>query len=112
MSAVVSTSSQSAPAGADRHPRPQRRLQLDSIVLTGRMIYLHPCLHWRRVDANTDPWLREPGPLPAEQLESNRQRFYPELDWQLLGDHERAIKEGVIEMGVIEMFLKSLELIR
>jgi hypothetical protein len=75
-------------------------------VLAGRTIYLNPFLYWRRFDANTDRWLREPGQLPEEQLHSNRQRFYPELDWQLLEDHDRAIKEGAVEM-----FLKSLELI-
>ena len=84
----------------------QRRLQQDSIVLAGKTIFLNPFLYWRRFDANTDRWLREPGQLPEEQIEANRLRFYPELDWQLIEPEERAVKDGAVEM-----FLKSLELI-
>jgi len=84
----------------------QRRLQQDSIVLGGKTIYLNPFLYWRRFDANTDRWLREPGQLMEDQIASNRARFYPEIDWELLDDAERAAKDGAVEM-----FLKSLELI-
>jgi hypothetical protein len=87
-------------------PDLQRRLQQDSIQLAGKTIYLNPFLYWRRFDANTDRWLREPGQLPEEQIAANRGRFYPELDWALLEDQERAAKDGAVEM-----FLKSLELI-
>lgn len=84
----------------------QRRLQQDSIVLGGKTIYLNPFLYWRRFDANTDRWLREPGQLMEDQIANNRARFYPEIDWDLLDDAERAAKDGAVEM-----FLKSLELI-
>jgi len=84
----------------------QRRLQDDSIQLAGKTIYLNPFLYWRRFDANTDRWLREPGQLDEEQISANRRRFYPELAWDLIDDEERAIKDGAVEM-----FLKSLELI-
>jgi len=84
----------------------QRRLQQDSIQLAGKVIYLNPFLYWRRFDANTDRWLREPGQLVEDQVSANRVRFYPELDWDLLSDEERVIKDGAVEM-----FLKSLELI-
>ena len=84
----------------------QRRLQQDSIVLGGKTIYLNPFLYWRRFDANTDRWLREPGQLMEEQITANRVRFYPEVDWELLDEAERAAKDGAVEM-----FLKSLELI-
>jgi hypothetical protein len=84
----------------------QRRLQQDSIQLGGKTIYLNPFLYWRRFDANTDRWLREPGQLPEEQIEANRGRFYPEVAWDLLSDEERVAKDGAVEM-----FLKSLELI-
>ena len=104
---VVSTSSSgSSPSGADQDMQLQRRLQQDSIVLAGKTIFLNPFLYWRRFDANTDRWLREPGQLPEEQIEANRLRFYPELDWQLIEPEERAVKDGAVEM-----FLKSLELI-
>ncbi len=84
----------------------QRRLQQDSIQLAGKTIYLNPFLYWRRFDANTDRWLREPGQMPEEQIAANRLRFYPELDWDRLEEEERAIRDGAVEM-----FLKSLELI-
>jgi hypothetical protein len=75
-------------------------------VLGGKTVYLNPFLYWRRFDANTDRWLREPGQLMEDQIASNRARFYPEIDWELLDDAERAAKDGAVEM-----FLKSLELI-
>lgn len=83
-----------------------RRLQQDSILLAGKTVFLNPFLYWRRFDANTDRWLREPGQLPEEQIRSNRLRFYPELDWEALEPADLAVKEGSVEM-----FLKSLELI-
>ena len=84
----------------------QRRLQQDSILVGGKTVYLNPFLYWRRFDANTDRWLREPGQLPEEQTQTNRLRFYPELDWDVLDGQERLIKDGAVEM-----FLKTLELI-
>ncbi|WP_438982445.1 hypothetical protein [Vulcanococcus sp.] len=84
----------------------QRRLQQDSIQLAGKVIYLNPFLYWRRFDANTDRWLREPGQLDEEQVQANRLRFYPELEWELLSEEDRVIKDGAVEM-----FLKSLDLI-
>jgi len=94
-----------APTG-ELDPQLQRRLQQDSIVLGGRTIYLNPFLYWRRFDANTDRWLRQPGQMPEDQIAANRTRFYPELDWELLDDEERRIRDGAVEM-----FLKTLELI-
>ena len=47
----------------------QRRLQQDSIELAGKTVYLNPFLYWRRFDANTDRWLREPGQMDEEQIE-------------------------------------------
>ena len=84
----------------------QRRLQQDSIQLSGRTIYLNPFLYWRRFDSNTDRWLREPGQLSEEQIVANRMRFYPELDWDQLDEQQTSIRDGAVEM-----FLKSLELI-
>ena len=84
----------------------QRRLQQDSIQLGGRTVYLNPFLYWRRFDSNTDRWLREPGQLTEDQITANRRRFYPELDWGELDDHQTAVHDGAVEM-----FLKSLDLI-
>lgn len=103
---AVGTSPSATGSGGEPDSQLQRRLQQDSIVLAGRTIYLNPFLYWRRFDANTDRWLREPGQLSEEQIQSNRQRFYPEVDWDLLEGDEIAIKDGAVEM-----FLKSLDLI-
>ena len=84
----------------------QRRLHQDSIQLAGKTIYINPFLYWRRFDSNTDRWLREPGQLGEDQIELNRSRFYPEIDWISLDEEEFAIKNASVEM-----FLKSLELI-
>ena len=75
-------------------------------MLGGRTVYLNPFLYWRRFDANTDRWLRQPGQLGEEQILANRRRFYPELDWNLLDPDEVPIRDGAVEM-----FLKTLELI-
>jgi hypothetical protein len=95
-----------ANASLQQDPQLQRRLQQDSIELAGKTVYLNPFLYWRRFDANTDRWLREPGQMEEEQILKNRLRFYPEVVWDSLGDEERAVKAGAVEM-----FLKSLELI-
>ncbi|MEA5424312.1 hypothetical protein VB716_07390 [Synechococcus sp. CCY9201] len=95
-----------AGAAAEPDSQTQRRLQQDSILLAGKVVYLNPFLYWRRFDANTDRWLRQPGQLPEEQIRVNRSRFYPELDWDLLDPAEVRIKEGAVEM-----FLKTMELI-
>jgi hypothetical protein len=91
---------------AEQDTQLQRRLQQDTILLGGRTIYLNPFLYWRRFDANTDRWLREPGQLPEDQIVANRLRFYPELDGVTLESADQAVKDGAVEM-----FLKSLELI-
>jgi len=93
-------------ASAEQELQLQRRLQQDSILLAGKTIYLNPFLYWRRFDANTDRWLREPGQLMEEQILTNRARFYPEVNWDLLDKDERDAKDGAVEM-----FIKSLELI-
>ena len=90
----------------EQDPQLQRRLQRDTIQFGQKTVYLNPFLYWRRFDANTDRWLREPGQLPEEQILSNRRRFYPELDWDSLEPEERQVREGAVEM-----FIKSLELI-
>jgi hypothetical protein len=93
-------------AVSEQDPSLQRRLQQDTIVFGGKIVYLNPFLYWRRFDANTDRWLREPGQLSEEQILANRLRFYPELDGVDLEPQELAVKDGSVEM-----FLKSLELI-
>ena len=48
----------------------------------------------------------EPGQMSEEQIQSNRNRFYPEIDWSDLSNEQKLIKDGTVEM-----FLKTLELI-
>jgi hypothetical protein len=93
-------------AGAQDPHQLQRRLQRDTIQFQGKTVYLNPFLYWRRFDANTDRWLREPGQLPEEQILANRRRFYPEIDWDNLEPEELQVRDGAVEM-----FIKSLELI-
>ena len=87
--------------------RISNKLQQDIIKIAGKTIFINPFLYWRKFDANTNRWLREPGQIPEEKIQLNRNRFYPELDWSLLSEKEKYIKDGTVEM-----FLKTLELVR
>ena len=81
-------------------------LQQDVVKISGKTIFINPFLYWRRFDENTNRWLREPGQMPEEQIKTNRNRFYPEIDWADLNDDQKLIKDATVEM-----FLKTLELI-
>ena len=81
-------------------------LQQDVVKISGKTIFINPFLYWRRFDENTNRWLREPGQMPEEQIQSNRNRFYPEIDWADLSHEQKLIKDATVEM-----FLKTLELI-
>ncbi len=81
-------------------------MQQDVVKIGGKTIFINPFLYWRRFDENTNRWLREPGQMSEEQIKSNRNRFYPEIDWADLSQEQKLIKDGSVEM-----FLKTLELI-
>ena len=81
-------------------------LQQDVIKISGKTIFINPFLYWRRFDENTNRWLREPGQMSDDQINLNRNRFYPEVEWSDLSDEQKRIKDGTVEM-----FLKTLELI-
>jgi len=81
-------------------------LQQDVVKIAGKTIFINPFLYWRRFDKNTNRWLREPGQMSEEQIQPNRNRFYPEIDWSDLTQDQKLIKDGSVEM-----FLKTLELI-
>ena len=83
------------------------KLQQDIVKIAGKTIFINPFLYWRKFDENTNRWLRETGQISKEQIKFNRNRFYPELDWSLLSDKEKYIKDGTVEMC-----LKTLELVR
>ena len=63
-------------------------------------------MYWRRFDENTNRWLREPGQMSEDQIQANRNRFYPEIEWVDLNHEQKLIKDATVEM-----FLKTLELI-
>ena len=62
------------------------KLQKDIIKIGGKTIFLNPFLYWRRIDQNTNRWLREPGQIAELQIKTNRNRFYPEADWESLNN--------------------------
>jgi len=82
------------------------RLQQDVVKVSGKTVFINPFLYWRRFDENTNRWLREPGQMSDDQIQSNRNRFYPEIEWDDLSNEQKLIKDGTVEM-----FLKTLELI-
>ena len=81
-------------------------LQQDVIKISGKTVFINPFLYWRRFDENTNRWLRELGQMSEDQIQRNRNRFYPEIEWADLSHDQKLIKDGTIEM-----FLKTLELI-
>ena len=81
-------------------------LQQDIVKIAGKTIFINPFLYWRRFDENTNRWLREPGQLSEDHIHINRNRFFPELDWEDLSLEEKRIKDATVEM-----FLKTLDLI-
>ena len=81
-------------------------LQQDVVKIAGKTIFINPFLYWRRFDENTNRWLREPGQMSEEQIQPNRYRFYPEIDWAHLNTEQKLIKDATVEM-----FLKTIELI-
>ena len=78
----------------------------DVIKIDRKTIFINPFLYWRRFDENTNFWLRETGQISAKQIFSNRNRFFPELDWNDLSEEEKLIKDATVEM-----FIKTMELI-
>ena len=81
-------------------------LQQDVVKISGKTIFINPFLYWRRFDENTNRWLREPGQMSEDQIQPNRNRFYPEIEWAELSAEQKRIKDATVEM-----FLKTLELI-
>jgi len=81
-------------------------LQQDVVKVCDKTIFINPFLYWRRFDENTNRWLREPGQMSEDQIQANRNRFYPEIEWGDLSHEQKLIKDATVEM-----FLKTLELI-
>ncbi len=84
----------------------RNHLRKDAVIIDRKTIFINPFLYGRRFDENTNIWLRELGQVSAKKISSNRNRYFPELDWNDLGDEEKLIKDGTVEM-----FIKTMELI-
>ena len=84
-----------------------KNLQGDIIKIAGKKIFINPFLYSRKLDQKTKDWLREMRRLSDSEIFENRVRFYPELDWKRLSEDEKRIA-----YATIEMFLKTLELIK
>ncbi len=90
----------------DKENKISNSLQNDIVKIAGKRVFINPFLYSRKFDENTNNWLRESGQISDEKIQRNRNRFYPELDWSLLSDEDRIIKDAAIEM-----FLKTLEIV-
>ncbi len=82
-------------------------LQQDVVKIAGKTIFINPFLYSRRFDENTNIWLRENGQISQEEIIKNRYRFFPDLDWDANSDEEKVIIDATVEM-----FIKTLEIIR
>ena len=71
----------------------KNHLQQDAVKISGKTIFINPFLYWRKFDKNTNRWIREIGQISEEKIKLNRNRFYPDLDWSLLSDQEKYIKD-------------------
>ena len=85
----------------------RKNLQGDIIKIAGKKIFINPFLYSRKLDQKTKDWLREMRRLSDSEIFENRIRFYPELEWKNLSEDEKDIANATIEM-----FLKTMELIK
>ena len=81
-------------------------LKQDVVKIAGKTIFINPFLYSRRFDEKTNSWLRKPGQISPQKISCNRNRFFPELDWNDLSQEEKLIKDATVEM-----FIKTMELI-
>ena len=82
-------------------------LQQDIIKINGTKIFINPFLYSRKFDDKTKKWLREFGQISKSIIHKNRRKFFPEINWDTLGESEKLVKDYTIEF-----FLKTMDLIR
>ena len=82
-------------------------LHQDIIKINGTKIFINPFLYSRKFDDKTNQWLREPGQIPNSKIQLNKNKFYPELNLDILSDNEKFIR-----YNTIELFLKTLDIIK
>ncbi len=78
----------------------------DIIKINGKKILLNPFLYFRHLDQKTKKWLREPGQISKSRIDTNRGKFYPETNWEILTLNEKLVKDNSIEF-----FLKTIQII-
>ena len=78
----------------------------DIIKVNGKKIFINPFLYFRQLDHKTKKWLRESGQFSKSIISSNRSKFYPELNWEILSLNEKLLKDNSIEL-----FLKTIQII-
>ena len=71
-------------------------LQQDVVKISGKAIFINAFLYWGRFDENTNRWLREPGQMSEDQIHPNRNRFYPEIEWDDLSNEQKQINSTVL----------------
>ena len=82
-------------------------LKQDIIKIDGKKIFINPFLYLRKFDQKSKKWLREPGQISKSRIQLNRNKYYPEINWEKLSLNEKLIKETTIEL-----FLKTNEIIK
>tara|TARA_B100000212_G_C27145178_1_gene435067 strand:- start:46 stop:618 length:573 start_codon:yes stop_codon:yes gene_type:complete len=81
-------------------------LEQDIIKINEKRISINPFLYLKKFDEKTKRWLREPGQYSKSTINSNRGKFYPGLDWEILSRNEKLLKDTSTEL-----FLKTLQII-
>tara|TARA_Y100001978_G_scaffold201692_1_gene220647 strand:- start:1143 stop:1715 length:573 start_codon:yes stop_codon:yes gene_type:complete len=82
-------------------------LQQDIIKIDRKKIFINPFLYSRKLDEKTNRWLRKPGQISLSIIDINRNRFYPEINWEVLSLNDKLFKDSTIEL-----FLKTIEIIK
>tara|TARA_Y100001978_G_scaffold6527_1_gene5436 strand:+ start:491 stop:1063 length:573 start_codon:yes stop_codon:yes gene_type:complete len=82
-------------------------LQQDIVKINGKKIFINPFLYSRKLNEKTNRWLRDTGQISKSRIDSNRSRFYPELNWGFLSLNEKLLKDSTIEL-----FLKTIQIIK
>tara|TARA_B100000927_G_scaffold251065_1_gene215752 strand:+ start:84 stop:656 length:573 start_codon:yes stop_codon:yes gene_type:complete len=83
------------------------KLDQDIIKINGKRILINPFLYSKKFDEKTNLWLREFGQISKSQIDLNRTKFYPDLNWEILTLQEKLVKENTIEL-----FLKTIQIIK
>ena len=83
------------------------KLDQDIIKINGKRIVINPFLYSKKFDEKTNLWLREFAQISKSQIDLNRTKFYPDLNWEILSLEEKLVKDNTIEL-----FLKTIQIIK